>query len=69
MQTEPGRKGRRMPAQISTSRVFLPALLFLVLALPSVYLFYSVPPLWRDSDAFYQVATKFEFLTVLHWPP
>ena len=43
--------------------------LALLLSLPSLYLFISTPPLWRDSDGFYQVATKFEFLTVLHWPP
>ena len=44
-------------------------LLVVLLAIPSVYFFSTVSPLWRDSDAFYQVATKFEFLTVLHWPP
>jgi hypothetical protein len=43
--------------------------LLLFLSLPSLCLFISIPPLWRDSDGFYQVATKFEFLTVLHWPP
>lgn len=43
--------------------------LVLLLSLPSLYLFISTPPLWRDSDGFYQVATKFEFLNVLHWPP
>ncbi|MBV8098664.1 MAG: hypothetical protein JOZ31_05860, partial [Verrucomicrobia bacterium] len=69
MRTKPGRKGGTMPTRISRSRLFLPALLFILLALPSVYLFCSIRPLWRDSDAFYQVATKFEFLTVLHWPP
>lgn len=42
--------------------------LLLFLSLPSLYLFISIPPLWRDSDGFYQVATKFDFLTVLHWP-
>jgi hypothetical protein len=69
MRTEADRKAGAMPARIGTSRVWLPALLFILLALPSVYLLCWVPPLWRDSDAFYQVATKFEFLTVLHWPP
>ncbi len=52
-----------------TSDGYLGLSLFLLLSLPSVYLFASTPPLWRDSDGFYQVATKFEFLTVLHWPP
>jgi len=69
MQIELGRRVIAIPARIEISRVILPALLFVLLALPSVYLFCRVPPLWRDSDGFYQVATKFEFLTVLHWPP
>jgi hypothetical protein len=69
MQTELGRSVGGAPARTNRSRVILLALLFVLLALPSVYLFCLVPPLWRDSDAFYQVATKFEFLTVLHWPP
>lgn len=55
--------------QFKTSDGYLGLSLFLLLSLPSVYLFASTPPLWRDSDGFYQVATKFEFLTVLHWPP
>ena len=69
MHTELGRTASAKPSRMNKSRVLLPALLLILLALPSVYLFCSVPPLWRDSDAFYQVATKFEFLTVLHWPP
>jgi hypothetical protein len=67
MQIEPGRKVIPNPAPIKLSPVL--ALLTILLALPSAYLFCAVPPLWRDSDGFYQVATKFEFLTVLHWPP
>src|SRR5258708_6083643 len=55
--------------QFKTSDGYLGLSLFLLLSLPSVYLLASTPPLWRDSDGFYQVATKFEFLTVLHWPP
>jgi hypothetical protein len=69
MPIELSRRVIAIPARIEISRLFLPALLFIWLALPSVYLFCRVPPLWRDSDGFYQVATKFEFLTVLHWPP
>jgi hypothetical protein len=55
--------------RFKTSDGYLGLALFLLLSLPSVYLLVSTPPLWRDSDGFYQVATKFEFLTVLHWPP
>jgi hypothetical protein len=68
MEIELGRTVSAIPGK-EMSRVFLPALLFVLLAVPSLYLFCLVPPLWRDSDGFYQVATKFEFLTVLHWPP
>ncbi len=69
MEIEIGRRVIAIPTRTKIFRLFLPALLFILLALPSVYLFCQVPPLWRDSDGFYQVATKFEFLTVLHWPP
>ena len=69
MQIELRRRVISNPLRLGISRLLRPALLFILLALPSVYLFCSVPPLWRDSDGFYQVATKFEFLTVLHWPP
>jgi hypothetical protein len=68
MKIELGHRVSAIPGK-EMSRVVFPALLFTLLAAPSVYLFCLVPPLWRDSDGFYQVATKFEFLTVLHWPP
>jgi hypothetical protein len=57
----------RLPLKVPS--FFLRLLLVVFLAIPSVYFFLTIPPLWRDSDAFYQVATKFEFLTVLHFPP
>jgi hypothetical protein len=69
MQIEVGPKTIANPARIELPRVLGLILLVILLTLPSVYLFCVVPPLWRDSDGFYQVATKFEFLTVLHWPP
>jgi len=45
------------------------ALLLAVLATPSIYLLLNFPPLWRDSDGFWQVTGEFNDLTVLHWPP
>jgi hypothetical protein len=44
-------------------------LLFLLLAAPSIYMLLKFPPLWRDSDGFYQVHAGFGDLTILHWPP
>lgn len=46
-----------------------PLLTTLILSLPSLYFLAFIPPLWRDSDGFVQVATKFNFLTVVHFPP
>ena len=44
-------------------------LLALVLGLPSLYCLLFVPPLWRDSDGFFQVSKRPDYLTILHWPP
>jgi hypothetical protein len=41
----------------------------IVLALPSIFFLLRVPPLWRDSDGFYQLADKPNILQILHWPP
>jgi hypothetical protein len=40
-----------------------------VLAMPSLYLLFKFPPLWRDSDGFFQVYESFNHITILHWPP
>jgi hypothetical protein len=40
-----------------------------ILATPSLYLLFKFPPLWRDSDGFFQVYERFNHLTILHWPP
>ena len=44
-------------------------LLAAILALPSLYLLFTFPPLWRDSDGFFQVYERFNHVTILHWPP
>jgi hypothetical protein len=41
----------------------------LALAVPSVMLLVFVPPLWRDSDGFWQLAERPGVFTILHWPP
>ena len=38
-------------------------------ATPSLYLLFKFPPLWRNSDGFFQVYERFNHLTILHWPP
>ena len=45
------------------------ALLIGILAMPSLYLLLKFPPLWRDSDGFFQVYERFNHITILHWPP
>jgi hypothetical protein len=42
---------------------------FIFLAGPSLYLLLAFPPLWRDSDGFYQVYDRLGEMTILHWPP
>lgn len=55
--------------EISQSRTLPLILLLVLLAAPSLYLCLAFPPLWRDSDGFYQVYAGFTELTILHWPP
>jgi hypothetical protein len=43
--------------------------LVLILAAPSVYFFCCFPPLWRDSDGFFQLASGINEITIIHWPP
>jgi hypothetical protein len=53
---------------IRTFRNF-PLLPALILALPSLYFLTFIPPLWRDSDGFVQIARKLDFINVIHFPP
>src|SRR5690242_7843595 len=43
--------------------------LFFILVAPSVYFFCCFPPLWRDSDGFFQLASGINEITIIHWPP
>ena len=60
----PGVKTLRLTGNFVT-----PFFLFALLAAPSVYFVSHFPPLWRDSDGFYQIATRPNYLQILHWPP
>jgi hypothetical protein len=52
-----------------TPNALVSVLSFAILAAPSVYFLSRFPPLWRDSDGFYQVSTRPNYLQLLHWPP
>ena len=40
-----------------------------ILFVPSIYLLLTVPPLWRDSDGFNQIASTFAPKGIIHWLP
>jgi hypothetical protein len=44
-------------------------LLVLILSIPSLYIFLSVPPLWRDTDAFNEIGSTFAPRGIIHWLP
>src|ERR1700712_4379347 len=41
----------------------------LVLGLPSLWCLLTVPPLWRDTDGFNQIASTFAPKGIIHWLP
>jgi hypothetical protein len=41
----------------------------LILVVPSIYVFLTVPPLWRDSDGFNQISSTFAPKGIIHWLP
>jgi hypothetical protein len=41
----------------------------LILFLPSIYILLTVPPLWRDSDGFNEIASTFAPKGIIHWLP
>jgi hypothetical protein len=43
--------------------------LLLTLSIPSVYVFLTLPPLWRDTDAFNEVASAFAPRGIIHFLP
>jgi hypothetical protein len=44
-------------------------LLLLILAIPSIYIFLSLQPLWRDEDAFNEIASTFAPRGIVHYLP
>jgi len=45
------------------------AFLLLILSIPSLYVLLSLPPLWRDSDGFNEIASTFAPKGIIHWLP
>jgi hypothetical protein len=43
--------------------------LLLILSIPSLYLLLILPPLWRDSDGFNEIASTFAPKGIIHWLP
>ena len=50
-------------------KTFKNGVLLLILAIPSIYLLWRMPPLWRDSDGFNQIASTFAPKGIIHWLP
>ena len=44
-------------------------IIFSVLASPSLFLLFTCPPLWRDTDGFNQIASTFAPQGIIHWLP
>lgn len=53
----------------SGTRAFRALLIVGILSVPSIFFLFCSPVLWRDSDAFWQIAGKPGVGTILHWPP
>src|SRR3984893_3614788 len=68
MIVEDGENRSAIPAVVGISGRVDWALL-LILSLPSIYLLLTVPPLWRDSDGFNQIASTFAPKGIIHWLP
>ena len=41
----------------------------LILSIPSLYILLTLPPLWRDSDGFNEIASTFAPKGIIHWLP
>src|SRR5271163_754896 len=45
------------------------ALCLVILSIPSLYILWRLPPLWRDSDGFNEIASTFAPKGIIHWLP
>jgi hypothetical protein len=43
--------------------------LLLILSIPSLYIFLTIPPLWRDEDAFNEIVSTFAPKGIIHYLP
>src|SRR6202035_1285420 len=41
----------------------------IVLVIPSLYVLFTLPPLWRDTDGFNEIASTFAPKGIIHWLP
>src|ERR1700757_3710977 len=46
-----------------------PAILLIILSIPSLYIFLTLPPLWRDEDAFNEIVSTFAPAGIIHFLP
>src|SRR5260370_40948221 len=45
------------------------AILLMILSIPSLYMFLTLPPLWRDTDAFNEIASTLAPIGIIHYLP
>ena len=66
---------KRRDADIPTRRHGFPqerlreGVVLLILSIPSLYIFWTLPPLWRDEDAFNEIASSFAPRGIIHYLP
>jgi hypothetical protein len=54
---------------VSPSTRLRQGVLLLILSIPSLYVLVALPPLWRDSDGFNEIASTFAPKGIIHWLP
>jgi hypothetical protein len=54
---------------VAPFRPIAPWIPLVILAVPSLYVLLTLPPLWRDSDGFNEIASTFAPKGIIHWLP